>query len=90
MLLNLEMKSSDLYNKIGGRTSFIGQYPEIYVIIVKLFEPEKNLAINKHVLPEPFDTQSVQGPIVLIKIDEESEPQDFTIFEWNAYQKKSL
>jgi len=43
---------------------------------------------NENVLPEPFDYEEVLGPILLVRMDENSEPQDFTLDEYRAFTSK--
>ena len=43
---------------------------------------------NENDLPEPFSNEVVLGPILLIKMDEKSEPQNFTLEEYKRFISK--
>jgi len=36
-------------------------------------------------LPHPFDVEDVYGKILLVRMDENSDPQDFTLDEYNSF-----
>ena len=49
-------------------------------------EPKKpKQVLNKCVLPPPLTDAKVVGDIILIRMSEESEPQNFTVKEYHAY-----
>ena len=87
--LELGMKSENLYNEIGGRTSFVGQYIDINVVVVKLLD-SIGQEQNTHRLPKPLHKEIVHGPIVLIRIDDDGEPKNFTLDEWNNYLRNNF
>ena len=43
-----------------------------------------DLPVNAYALPPPLDGVPVRGDLLLIKMDEAAEPQDFTLIEWRA------
>ena len=63
-------------------TNFIGQWPDIDVVIMK---PEDGKVKNENNLPHPFDVEDVYGKILLVRMDENSDPQDFTLDEFNSF-----
>ena len=62
--------------------TFIGQWPDIDVVVMK---SEIGTIHNENRLPKPFDKEDVLGPILLVRMDENSEPQDFTLDEYNVF-----
>ena len=77
--LNIEPRKNEIFKIIGGPPTFIGQWPELDVVIMK---SQCGEIINKNKLPTPFDTEKVNGAILLVRMDEESEHQDFTLAEY--------
>lgn len=63
------------------RGTFIGQWPEIDVVIMKGVNGGKP---NENILPNPFHEEKVLGKILLIRMDKNSEPQNFTKVEFKA------
>lgn len=72
----------DLYTILKGPGTFIGQYGNLNVIIMKCREPYMELAPNQNRLPPPYDTEDVMGPILLVRMNQNSEPEDFTLLEF--------
>ena len=64
--------------------TFIGQWSEIDVVIMK---PVHSELVNNNTLPAPFDTEETYGPILLIRMDENSDPRDFTIEEYILFSR---
>jgi len=61
----------------SGRATFIGQWPDIDVVIMKA--ESSGIIKNMNILPKPFEDEEVYGKILLMRMDENSEPQDFTV-----------
>ena len=80
--LNIEPRKNEIFKIIGGSPTFIGQWPELDVVIMK---SQYGGIINKNKLPTPFDTEKVNGAILLVRMDEESEHQDFTLDEYLSF-----
>ena len=57
----------------------------IHTIDVVIMKPEDGKTKNENVLPPPFDVEEVYGKILLVRMDENSEPQDFTLDEYNSF-----
>ena len=38
-------------------------------------------------LPVPFETEVVRGDMLLVRMDERSEPQDLPLSEWEAFER---
>ena len=77
---------SDLYKILKGPATFIGQWPEIDVVIMKCRESHFDLLENRNKLPAPFHEELVIGPILLVRMDINSEPANFTLEEYRALQ----
>ena len=90
----IELDMSEHTNNIGillnDKLTFLGQLnrePEKInaVIIYGKNSQLKSLAINQCKLPEPFNEEIVYGDIFIICMDENSEPQDFMLKDYNEY-----
>lgn len=76
----------EIFQILQGPATFIGQWPEIDVVLMKCVRGNiKNL----NTLPTPFDTECVHGKILLIRMDEKSEPIDFTLKEYLEFIKET-
>lgn len=82
--ITISSRSDDLFRVLKGTGTFIGQWPEIEVVIMKCNESHFDLLENRNVLPAPFHEEKVLGPILLIRMDENAEPRDFTVKEYLA------
>jgi hypothetical protein len=80
--LDIEPSKNEIFKLLGGRGTFIGQWPEIDVVIMKA---EQGMIENDNILPFPFHGEEVRGKILLIRMDENSEPQDFTLEEYLSF-----
>ena len=78
---------NEIFKLLGGRQTVIGQWPDIDVVIMK---PEYGETKNENVLPHPFKNENVYGKILLVRMDEYSEPQDFTLREYRWYKRLSV
>ena len=84
--LDLSPHINEVYTLLQRQPTFIGQWPEIDVVILK---SEIGLIENCNRLPPPFHNEIVEGPIVLVRMDEESEPQDFTLQEYTELVRRN-
>tara|TARA_R100000742_G_C4267918_1_gene86184 strand:- start:1 stop:405 length:405 start_codon:yes stop_codon:yes gene_type:complete len=76
---------NEIFKILRGKASFLGQWPDEQVVIVKT-EPEDSLSellINSNRLPRPFTNMIVHGRILLLRMDNNADPQDFTLKEYN-------
>ena len=76
---------NEIFKILRGKASFLGQWPDEQVVIVKT-EPEDSLSellINTNRLPRPFTNMIVHGRILLLRMDNNADPQDFTLKEYN-------
>ena len=83
--VEVDVDTIDICKLLKGKGTFIGQWPEIEVVIMKCRESCIDLIHNENVLPPPFDKTIVNGPIVLIRMDQDAEPRDFTIEEYKQF-----
>ena len=74
----------DIYALLKGPGTFLGQYEDLDVVIMKCRDRESlmELVRNENKLPKPFDEELVLGPILLVRMNEASEPEDFTLQEF--------
>lgn len=80
--LDITPRRNEIFTLLGGRQTFIGQWPDLDVVILKA---ERAPIKNQNTLPHPFDTEDVYGKILLVRMDEHSEPQDFTLTEYTSF-----
>jgi len=74
----------DIFALLKGPGTFVGQYEDMDVVIMKCRENESLLELvrNENKLPRPFEEELVLGPILLVRMNEASEPEDFTLQEY--------
>lgn len=80
--LDISPHKNEIFLLLGGRQTFIGQWPDIDVVIMKA---EDGLTKNENELPHPFHNEEVHGKILLVRMDEDSNPQDFTLHEYESF-----
>jgi hypothetical protein len=78
--IDIDPSKNEIFKVLSGRATFIGQWPDIDVVIMK---PESSGVLrNENILPKPFEDEEVYGKILLMRMDENSDPQDFTVDEY--------
>ena len=77
--LDIDPKKNEIFLLLSGTPTFIGQWSEIDVVIMK---PQYSQILNNNRLPSPFDNEEVNGSILLVRMDENSDPRDFTLEEY--------
>ncbi len=82
--LDISPHKNEIFKLLEGGQTFIGQWPDIDVVIMK---PEDGKMKNENILPHPFDVEEVYGKILLVRMDENSEHQDFTLNEYGRYKR---
>jgi hypothetical protein len=87
--VEVNIKGDDLYRILKGTGTFIGQLPESDVVIMKCDVSVFDLMMNRNSLPEPFHEEVVLGPILLIRMDEEANPQNFTVNEYLSFLSRN-
>lgn len=84
--LDIDPKKNQIMHIFDGQATFIGQWPDIDVVILRAVN--SNLDINKNTLPYPFSDIEVRGPILLVRMDTYSEPKDFTLKEYKLFRSR--
>jgi len=67
-----------------GTTTFVGPIPALNAVVLKDANP-KSKAKNKNALPPPLDKLDVVGNALVVRMDENVEPQDMPLNEYRAY-----
>ena len=80
--LDIDPRKNQIFYLLSGPPTFIGQWPDLDVVIMKAQYAEK---LNNNKLPPPFDTEEVRGSILLVRMDENSDPRDFTLEEYLSF-----
>ena len=88
--LDMSEHTNNIGILLNDKLTFLGQLnrePEKInaVIIYGKNSQLKNLEINQCKLPEPFNEEIVYGDIFIICMDENSEPQNFILEDYNEY-----
>jgi len=86
--LDIDPKKNEIYDILGGSATFIGQFINTDIVIIKAVN-EKGL-LNKHVLPFPFNTEVVYGSILLVRMDENANHQDLMVEEYKRLHQLQL
>ncbi len=76
---------NEIFKILKGKASFLGQWPDEQVVIIKT-EPEEaltDLKLNTNRLPRPFTNMIVYGRILLLRMDDNADPQNFTLKEYH-------
>ena len=82
--LDIDPRKNEIFLLLSGTPTFIGQWPEIDVVIMK---PQYSQIPNNNRLPSPFDNEEVNGSILLVRMDENSDPRDFTLEEYLSFAR---
>lgn len=80
--IDIDPIKNEIFKILKGRQTFIGQWEDLDVVIMKA---EDGKVTNMNTLPPPFDTEEVMGKILLMRMDENSDPQDFTLEEYQSF-----
>ena len=86
--IDLLPEKNEIANLLGGNATFLGQWEDDLVVILVRASTE-SLELNANKLPRPFTNMRIFGKILMIRMDEESEPQDFTLQEYKTMVKDS-
>jgi hypothetical protein len=79
--LNISLKENEIFKILKGTGTFIGQWPDSDVVIMKCKETLFELQKNENILAKPFYEEEVYGPILFIRMDENADHQDLTLAE---------
>ena len=86
--IDLLPEKNEIANLLGGNATFLGQWEDDLVVILVRANTE-NLELNANKLPRPYTNMRLFGKILMIRMDEESEPQDFTLREYETMVEES-
>ena len=84
--VDIDPSKREIFQILQGPATFIGQWPHLDVVIMKCVRGKNK---NLNILPTPFDNESVDGKILLMRMDKNSEPQDFTLEEYLQFIKET-
>ena len=87
--IDISPEKNEIFKILKGKASFVGQWPDEDVVIIKCSESIFDLQLNQNKLPRPFTNMFILGKILLIRMDEYSEPQDFTLKEYHKLTRES-
>jgi hypothetical protein len=82
IILDISPGKNEIYHYLKGGATFIGQWADKEVVIMKCHDSIFKLSKNENILPIPFNLEVVFGPILLIRMDKNAYPQDFTLKEY--------
>jgi len=80
--LDIHPRKYEIFKLLGGSGTFVGQFPDSDVVIMKGVNHTQE---NENTLVEPFHDETIHGPILLIRMDENADHQDLTLEECNIY-----
>jgi hypothetical protein len=81
--LDISPEKNEVAKHLQGGATFIGQWPELDVVIIRSIDARE--LKNENRLPPPFDHIVVHGNILLVRMDENSEHQPFTLEEYRSF-----
>ena len=84
--LDIHPRKNEIFQILSGTATFIGQWPELDVVIMK---PQYGVKTNNNTLPSPFNTEEIKGSILLVRMDENSDPRDFTLEEYLSFVSRN-
>ncbi len=84
--IDIDPTKNEIFKFLGGPQTFIGQWPDIDVVILK---SEIANILNLNTLPPPFHEEEILGKVLLIRMDINSEPRDFTVEEYDIFKSLS-
>ena len=80
--LDIDPQKNEIFRLLSGSPTFIGQWPDLDVVIMKAQYASE---LNTNKLPPPFDEEEIRGSILLVRMDENSDPRDFTLEEYLSF-----
>ena len=84
--LDIDPRKNEIFQLLSGSPTFIGQWPDLDVVIMKAQYAEK---INSNTIPPPFENEEVKGSVLLVRMDENSDPRDFTLEEYLGFVRRN-
>lgn len=82
--VDISSEKREIFKILKGPATFIGQCYETNIVAMKCRESVFDLMENRNKLPKPFDEETgICGPVLLIRMNEKAEPEDFTFEEYS-------
>jgi len=85
--LDISSEKREIFKILKGPATIIGQCYETNIVAMKCRYKESyfELMKNRNILPKPFDDEKdTIGPILLVRMNKNALPEDFTISEYTA------
>tara|TARA_Y100000389_G_scaffold146824_1_gene145611 strand:- start:1310 stop:1627 length:318 start_codon:yes stop_codon:yes gene_type:complete len=80
-VVEIETSLKELHRYLKGTSTIIGAMPELDAVILKCSESPFDLMVNRNTNILPLEEKYVLGPILIVRMDENSEHQDLTLSE---------
>ena len=80
-IVEIETNLKELYRYLKGTTTIIGAIPELDAVILKCSESPFDLMANRNTHMLSLDDLCVLGPILIVRMDENSDHQDLMLSE---------
>lgn len=85
LAVDMSPRENAICQILGGPTSFLGQLLDLKVVVMMRLQQD-GLPTNTHRLPQPLDQAGlVRGDLLLVRMDEGAQPQDFLLQEYQTY-----
>lgn len=77
---------------MGAECTMLGEWPDEQVVLIARndYETKEDLPLNQHKLQPPFHKFEIRGDVLLMKLDGESNPVDYSKESYEAYSKLEL
>ena len=80
-LIEIDSSLKDLSKYLKGTVTIIGAIPQIDAVIIKCNDSPFDLMVNRNTQCLPIKDNYVLGPVLIVRMDENSEHQDLTLSE---------
>jgi hypothetical protein len=80
-IVEIEMSLKETYKHLKGTPTIIGAIPELDVVILKCDESPFDMMLNRNTVMLPIEEKRISGPILLVRMDENSVHQDLMLSE---------
>ena len=83
--VDISSEKTDIFRILKGPATFIGMCYDTNIVAMKCRESVFKLLENRNKLPPPFDkdTDPIYGPVLLIRMNTASDPEDLTLEEFS-------
>eukprot|EP00634_Sargassococcus_sp_CCMP2135_P010557 CAMPEP_0198651516 /NCGR_PEP_ID=MMETSP1467-20131203/5730_1 /TAXON_ID=1462469 /ORGANISM="unid. sp., Strain CCMP2135" /LENGTH=364 /DNA_ID=CAMNT_0044387413 /DNA_START=1 /DNA_END=1095 /DNA_ORIENTATION=- len=85
--LDMAPSKQAVQTALGGPIEFLGQWEPLGVVLVALRQALAT-ETSKARLPKPFDELEFEGPLLLLRSDDDGAPKDFGLEEYEAFAQK--